>query len=169
MANNVYSQIITIIYIDKSNTTNLDSLKKDATKLINNTDGDKILFISNDKTPLISNNKNDAIEALEQLGYIRPNSPNTFFEIDTLNNLLSNYEDNYKTFNFHFFLNPSQAINKKHIIFLIERLLLCNDLLNKSNTKVGLHIEQSEILKKTYFDYFSKLIDDNKQFELHLY
>lgn len=169
IGNFAFCQTFTFIYIDKSNTTNLDSLRKDAAKLINNTSGDKLLFISNDKTPLISANENDAIEALDQLGYIRPNTPNVFYEVDTLNNLLTNYIDNYKTFNFHFFIDPSQAINKKQIIFLVERLLLCSNLLNNSNTKIGLHLEQIEILKKNYFDYFSKLIDENKQYELHLY
>jgi len=169
IGNYVYCQTFTFIYIDKSNTTNLDSLRKDATQLINNTSGDKLLFISNDKTPLISTSNNDAIEALGQLGYIRPNTPNAFFEVDTLNNLLTNYLDNYKTFNFHFFIEPAQAINKKQMIFLVERLLLCNSLLNNNNVNIVLHVEQIEILKKNYFNYFSNLIDYNKQYELYLY
>jgi hypothetical protein len=169
IGNYAFCQTFTFIYIDKSNTTNLDSLRRDAAKLINNSNGDKLLFISNDKTPLISTNENDAIERLDQLGYIRPNTPNAFFEVDTMNHILTNFIDNYEIINFHFFINPSQAINKKQIISLVERLLLCNNLLNKSNVKIGLHLEQIEIFKKNYFDYFSKLIDDNKQYELHLY
>jgi len=169
MANYTYSQNFTFIYIDKSNTSNLDSLRKDVTKLIDNTIGEKLLFISNDKTPLISTNKNDAIEALDQLGYIRPNSPNAFFEVDTLNYILTNFIDNYQTFDFHFFLDPSTAINKKQIIFLVERLLLCNNLLKKSSANIILHLETNVVIKNNYFDYFSKIIDEEKQYELYLY
>ena len=169
IGNFAFCQTFTFIYIDKSNTTNLDSLRKDAAKLISNASGDKLIFISNDKTPLISKNDNDAIDALDQLGYIRPNTPNAFFEIDTLNNLLNNYINDYKNFNFHFFLEPSQVINNNQIVILVERLLLCNDLLNKSNTKIILHLEEIEINKKNYFDFFLELIDKNSQYELYLY
>jgi hypothetical protein len=169
IGNYAYCQTFTFIYIDKSNTTNLDSLRKDAAQLINNTSGDKLLFISNDKTPLILTSDIDAIEALDQLGYIRPNTPNAFFEVDTLNNLLTNYLDNYKTFNFHFFIDPAQAISKKQVIFLIERLLLCNNLLYKSNVKIGLHLEETELNKKNNLDYFLVIFDENKQYQPYEY
>jgi len=169
IGNCAFGQTFTFIYIDKSNNTNLDSLRKDATQLINNTSGDKLLFISNDKTPLISTSNNDAIDALGQLGYIRPNTPNAFFEVDTLNNLLTNYLDNYKTFNFHFFIEPAQAINKKQITFLVERLLLCNSLLNNSKVKIGLHFEKSVINKRNNHDYFLLIINENKQYQLYEY
>ena len=86
-----------------------------------------------------------------------------------MNNLLSNYIETYKEFNFHFFLNPSQAINNEQMIFLIERLLLCNNLLNKSNVKIGLHLEKTELNKKSNNEYFQRIFNENKQYELYEY
>ncbi len=164
-----FCQTFTFIYIDKSNTIDLDSLRIAATKLISITTGDKILFISNDKTPIISTDENGAIESLDQLGYIRPNTPDAFFEVDTINTILTYNLDNYKAFNFHFFLDPSQTINKKQIINLVERLLLCNNLLNNKNTMISLHFENGYFIKNNYPDYFNKLINENKQYALFLY
>jgi hypothetical protein len=167
--NSTFAQSLHFFYIDKSNSTKLELLRKDVKATLDSARDNRLLYISNDKTPIIASDENDIDEALNNLGYIRPNAPSSHFDIDTLNSLLSPFIGSAIKFHFHFFLDPNQAIDKKQIVLLVERILLCNDLMRKSNCTVYLHVNQLELLKKNNLGNLLSLIEENSQIELFAY
>jgi len=122
-----------IIYLDFSATNRLDELSGSIKTILNNTDGNFILFVSNDRNPIITTDKQKALEEINKIYYLRPSKPDFFQEIDTLNDIMNlNLTSDMKlndSLHFYFFLNAEQASLYQQDKFFIEQLMLTNKLL----------------------------------------
>lgn len=144
MCSKLWAQI-GLIYVSPGSFLDKDNLiteLRNNKELLNN--ANTLSFISNDKIPLIGLYADDFLKNLNKLKEIKPSAPVTYFEVDTLNNILQFNTLQNEDFILHIYSDFYTAKNSI-VPFLIQRLLLCNDLMDingpKKNVKVVFHLK----------------------------
>jgi hypothetical protein len=106
-----------------------------------------VSLFSNDKTPLIGLNIDDFKRNLIVLKELKPSAPITFFEVDTLNSLFQKYDIQNEVFVLHFYSDYYTSKNSL-IPNLVQRFLLCNDLMDKNgpgkNIRIIFHLKSDK-------------------------
>jgi hypothetical protein len=128
-------------YVDKSGIYSLEKLESYFETIHNDTQS-SFLFISNNKEPIICQNKIN--ECITKVGDIKPNSPSFDLEIDTLIVLLNNFTNQNKYLTYHFFVDFKDMINNQIDLKFIQRLLLVlgdESPLQNMLSKVVIHID----------------------------
>lgn len=163
LSNFVYAQS-TFLYIDISGNIDRDVLKNELslyTEKWNNT----ICFISNDNTPLVGKSLNEFKVMLEDLSTIKPSTPISYNEIDTIITILDTIQ---MPLDLVFFLDLKYTQNGG-LQNLVERLLLSNGWLNKDGLKSGisvkLYFQKNDYNLEQYFKELSK----NSIYEIYQY
>lgn len=154
----------TFLYIDISGNIDRDVLKNELslyTERWNNT----ICFISNDNAPLVGKSLNDFKVMLDGLSTIKPSTPISYNEIDTIITILDTTQ---LPLDLVFYLDFKYTQNGG-LQNLVERLLLSNGWLNinglKSGIRVKLYFQKNEYNLEQYFKELSK----NSIYEIYQY
>lgn len=151
---------VNVIYVDFSATKNLNKLSEEVFEIAKKAEGDVLLFLSNDKYPIIIKDKNEIKNALNEISSLRPSKPDFFDEADTINTILSTEKllSNFlkkeesgaigEIVNFFFFLNAEQSNLYRQDKYFVNRILLSNRLLNKAGlsrrSTVNLYFNSSD-------------------------
>lgn len=153
----LHSQSTTnLYYVDCSSTNRLEKLKEIFIEQYKKSNGEKIVFISNDNFPIILLNEVKIDEVLKQLFYINPLRPDFFDVIDSLNSLLPKdilIRNNNYNYHFTFFLNAEQSFYDHTHNSFIKYLLLTNKIIDnniiRSDIKITIIFDsnKSEISK----------------------
>jgi hypothetical protein len=145
----------TVFYVDVSGDVNRISLTERIQLDLSKND-DIIYFISNDNSPLIGKSAYKLNQDLSELTTIRPSSPISFKEVDTLLCLL---QDVTMPLELCFYLDNQYALNEG-IQNLIGRLLLSSGWQNrngiKPNVKVKIYIQNWHELTENQLNKLSK-------------
>ncbi len=154
----------TFVYVDVSGNLDRDVLKSELKSKVNIPD-EFIYFISNDNAPFIGNNYAKFLTDINELSMIKPSTPITFKEIDTL----ITYFDKLTTPIILSFYFDYQYAKSAGIQSLVERLLISNEWLNKNGLKKGvqvkLYFQQSEQLTHQQINE----ITNNGKYEVIIY
>jgi hypothetical protein len=152
------------VYVDVSGNLDRDVLKSELKSKVNTTD-EFLYFISNDNAPFISNSYAKLLTDINELSMIKPSTPITFKEIDTL----ITYFDKLTTSIILSFYFDYQYAKSAGIQSLVERLLISNEWLNKNGLKKGvqvkLYFQQSEQLTHQQINE----ITNNGKYEVIIY
>lgn len=159
---------ITFLYIDAGSFSNKDNLISELKKNEKLNVGTFISFISYDRNPLINFKNADFIHGLDRIKDIKPSAPITFFEVDTLNYLFNTFDLISEKVYLHFYTDYYQARNSV-IPYLLERFLLCNDLIDKNgihkNVKVIFHLKPIQHQKQELI----KQLLNNSNYEVYFF
>lgn len=145
----------TFIYIDVSGNIDRDVLKNELNIYTEKWDN-TICFISNDNSPLIAKSLNEFKVILEELSTIKPSTPVSYNEIDTILTILDSVQ---APIDLVFYLDCKYTLNGG-LQNLIERLLLSNGWLSKDGIKSGVRLklcfQKNDYLFNEYFNELSK-------------
>jgi hypothetical protein len=154
---------VELIYVDLSTEINREKLYNYLLdEFINDKQEAKILYLSNDKNPIIIRDISELKKYETALNYLIPNSPNLFFDLETLTNLtffsklksIRYISGEIRNLNEHFI----PFINTLRIIYIPE---------NSEKINLSLNVERplSEIkLKKINEKFFQKYNFDVEPF-----
>lgn len=169
----VSAQEFNLIYVDKSAIGKIDLLQKKIVDLYGAGTETTLLYISNDKKPIIAKSVEEMTNAVKELSYIRPGVPSPYFEVDTINHFLSKYDLENLKCSFVFVLSIDQAISQKQLKYIVDRLMLTNGVYHKTgvrqNCSVKLYFEKSEINQKPQTLEYVKEIKKNLHYEVYEY
>ncbi|PCJ82009.1 MAG: hypothetical protein COA49_03340 [Bacteroidetes bacterium] len=141
----------TFIYIDNSNIRDIDKVIKQTEDIIRASNYDNfIVYISNDKSPIILNSLESLSQDLKQLYSISPSSPQVLFEVNMISETLETYfpdiqSRNYDStlseeINMYFIFDLTHSIEYDQTKTLINKVLLSNRLKFEPGLVKGLNV-----------------------------
>lgn len=169
-----------IIYVDASVKTAEFSLRNKIASAIQDSEYKLLLYLSNGKNPISTNNVYESTSMLEKISKVSNNAPNNAFDIDSLNRIftadsmfseVSNRANQLKEkYVFYFFFNAEQSRLLKQDIYLARALLLSNRLIDKRglnpNVQTKIFLQGVDQAKDSV--YLNSILDD-ELFEVELY
>lgn len=169
----VSAQEFNFLYVDKSAIGQIDLLQKKIVDLYGAGNETTMLFISNDRKPIVAKSVEEMTNAVKEFSYIRPGVPSPYFEVDTINHFLSKYDLETLKCSFVFVLSIEQAKSQKQLKYIVDRLMLTNGVYNKTglrqNCSVKLYFDKSEINQKPQSLEYFKEIKKNPHYEVYEY
>jgi hypothetical protein len=169
----VSAQEFNFIYVDKSAIGKIDLLQKQIVDLYGAGNETTMLFISNDKKPMVATSVEEMKSVVKELSYIRSGAPSPYFEVDTINHFFSKYDLEKLKCSFMFVLSMEQAISQKQLKYIVDRVMLTNGIYTKTgvmqNCSVKLYFEKSEISQKAQTLEYIKEIKNNPHYEVYEY
>lgn len=156
IANSLMAQV-ELIYVDLSAEIDREKLYNYlSNQFINDNQEAKILYLSNDKNPIIIRDISELKKYETALNYLIPNSPNLFFDLETLTN--TTYLSNLKSI--RYISGEIKNLNEHFIPFINTlRIIYLPENSEKINLALSLERPISEIkLKKINEKFFQKYI-----------
>lgn len=173
------------IYIDISNTKNLDALHKKLVEIQNQIEYQTfIVYLSNNKKPIITSKPEELEQFFNSIYNISPSEPRLLdFEIE---NILKQFTQNefmdtiinnetmlkYEKVYFHFFLDLTSFQNRNLIRRFINPLLMANNIYDNSaiSKSIFIYIYFNQVdLNNLTLEERNKLNEENKKLHINEY
>lgn len=133
---------ILFIYAEASNVPYKFSFRNKLASAIQDSEYKLMLYVSNEKEPLVCTNVYETQSILEKVSMINTPKPNVLFDLDSINKIFSSDSvlsevsqratEIQERVQFYFFLNAADCRINKQDVHLAKALLLSNRLINRN-------------------------------------